>query len=156
MRYYIIRDGKRHGPFSMEQLKEVGVSPGTKVWHKGLEEWTDAKELPELAEITDSEVPPMPESPDGGNAETEEKPPMPKTWLVESIIVTLLCCLPFGIAAIVYATQVETAYMSKQYDTACEKSDKAKTMILWGIGIGVAFTLLYIAFLIILTMSGMR
>ena len=27
----------------------------------------------------------------------------PKTWLVESILVTLFCCLPFGIVGIVNA-----------------------------------------------------
>jgi len=35
-----------------------------------------------------------------------QKPP--KSWLVESILVTLFCCLPFGIAGIVNASRVES------------------------------------------------
>lgn len=28
----------------------------------------------------------------------------PKTWMAESILVTVFCCLPFGIAGIVFAS----------------------------------------------------
>lgn len=153
MKYYIARDGKRLGPFSTEELKETGITPDTKVWHNGLEGWTDAKELPELAEITDCEAPPLPEPPNDSSPETEEKQPMPKTWLAEAVIVTVLCCLPFGIAAIVYATQVETAYLSKQYDLACDRSEKAKKMIYWGAGTGVAAVVLYIILIFILAIN---
>ena len=30
----------------------------------------------------------------------------PKTWMAESILVTILCCLPFGIIGIVNAAKV--------------------------------------------------
>ena len=36
----------------------------------------------------------------------------PKNWLVESILVTVLCCLPFGIAGIVNASKVEVLFLS--------------------------------------------
>ncbi len=36
--------------------------------------------------------------------------PRPKTWLVESILVTIFCCLPFGIAGIVNAASVNSRY----------------------------------------------
>ena len=48
MDYYIIRDNKRQGPFSIEYLKEMGISAETKVWHEGLAAWTRAREIPEL------------------------------------------------------------------------------------------------------------
>ena len=34
----------------------------------------------------------------------------PKNWLVESILVTIFCCLPFGIAGIVFASQVNSKF----------------------------------------------
>ena len=40
----------------------------------------------------------------------------PKNWLVESILVTLFCCLPFGIAGIIYASQVETKFYAGDYE----------------------------------------
>lgn len=34
----------------------------------------------------------------------------PKTWMAESILVTVFCCLPFGIAGIVFASKVSSLY----------------------------------------------
>ncbi len=39
----------------------------------------------------------------------------PKNWLVESILVTLFCCLPFGIAGIVFASQVSSKWAAGDY-----------------------------------------
>ena len=69
---------------------------------------------------------------------------MPKTWLAESILATLFCCLPFGIAGIVNASKVESRYNSGDTEGAIRASDEAKkwTMISFWIGVGV--TVLYI------------
>ena len=40
----------------------------------------------------------------------ENKGNPPKTWLVESILVTLFCCLPFGVVAIVNSSKVESHF----------------------------------------------
>ncbi|MES2882212.1 MAG: CD225/dispanin family protein, partial [Bacteroidota bacterium] len=37
-------------------------------------------------------------------------PQQPKNWLVESILVTIFCCLPFGIVGIVNAAQVNSKF----------------------------------------------
>ena len=51
----------------------------------------------------------------------------PKNWLVESILVTIFCCLPFGIAGIVFASQVNTKFAAGDYDGAIKASrDAAK------------------------------
>ena len=42
------------------------------------------------------------------NQNTGQKPP--KSWLLESILVTVFCCLPFGIVGIVNATKVESRF----------------------------------------------
>ncbi|MBK7946288.1 MAG: CD225/dispanin family protein [Flavobacteriales bacterium] len=34
----------------------------------------------------------------------------PKNWLVESILVTLFCCLPFGIVGIINAASVNSKF----------------------------------------------
>lgn len=70
----------------------------------------------------------------------------PKTWLVESILATLFCCLPFGIVGIVYATKVETLFYAGQTEAAEKASrDAGKwTKISFWVGLGCA--LLYIIF----------
>jgi Gpi18-like mannosyltransferase len=61
----------------------------------------------------------------------------PKNWLVESILVTIFCCLPFGIAGIVFASQVNSKFAAGDYDGAMRASrDAAKwTKIAFWVGI---------------------
>ena len=49
----------------------------------------------------------------------------PKNWLVESILVTIFCCLPFGIAGIVFASQVNSKAAAGDYTGAMEASRNA-------------------------------
>jgi hypothetical protein len=52
------------------------------------------------------------------------KPHVP-SHLVEAILVTLLCCLPFGIVAIVYAARVDGKLAAGDHDGARHASAKA-------------------------------
>lgn len=151
MDYYIIRDNRRQGPFSTEQLKEAELTRDTKVWHEGMAGWADAADVPELAELALPPSPP-PLNEAGRGANEAERPPMPKTWLAESIIVTLLCCIVFGIIAIIYSTQVESNYLMGKYELAEYKSRQARNMVLWGIGTGIGLCVIYIAFLVFTAM----
>lgn len=61
----------------------------------------------------------------------------PKNWLVESILVTIFCCLPFGIVGIVFASQVNSKFAAGDYNGALESSRNAGkwTKISFWIGI---------------------
>jgi len=75
-------------------------------------------------------------------------------YLVQSILVTLLCCVPFGIVAIVYSAQVNGKVQSGDIQGAMNASRKAK---MWGwiaFGVGFAWGLLYAAFMAINIASG--
>lgn len=48
--YYIIQNDIQKGPFSLEQLKELNLSPSIPVWHDKLDEWITINELQELKE----------------------------------------------------------------------------------------------------------
>jgi hypothetical protein len=63
----------------------------------------------------------------------------PKSWMVESILVTLFCCLPFGIAGIVNASKVESKFYAGDIAGAKRASDEAGkwTKVSFFIGIGV-------------------
>lgn len=73
----------------------------------------------------------------------------PKTWLVESILVTILCCLPFGIAGIVYASKVESLFNAGDIQGAENASKEAGKWTKIGFGIGIAVVLLYIIFMVV-------
>lgn len=59
-------------------------------------------------------------------------------YLVQAILVTLLCCLPFGIVAIVYAAQVNSKVTAGDIAGAMESSRKAKTWCWVAFGLGLA------------------
>jgi hypothetical protein len=61
------------------------------------------------------------------------------TYLAQAILVTLFCCLPFGIVSIVYAAQVNSKLAAGDIAGAREASDKAKmwSWISFGVGIPV-------------------
>jgi hypothetical protein len=54
--------------------------------------------------------------------------PPPKTWLAESIIVTILCCQIFGVIAIIYSSQVESKHRSGDFQGAISSSATAKKL----------------------------
>lgn len=74
----------------------------------------------------------------------------PQNYLVESILVTIFCCQPFGIVGIVFASQVNSKYALGDYEGAQRASEDAKKWMKWGLIsgliIGTLFLLIYGAF----------
>jgi hypothetical protein len=74
--------------------------------------------------------------------------PPPKNWLVESILVTLMCCLPFGIAGIVFASRVEGKHYAGDIEGAQRDADEAKKWTKIGFFCGLAVVVLYLALMV--------
>ncbi len=68
----------------------------------------------------------------------ENQQPKPKNYLVESILVTIFCCLILGIIGIVNAAKVNSEYEAGNYDGAVAASKQAKQWTLWGFILGLA------------------
>ena len=83
--------------------------------------------------------PPPPSSPNYGGQGVK-----PKNWLVESILVTILCCLPFGIAGIVNATKVDSKFAAGDYAGAQKASEEAGKWTKVGFFVGIGVSLIYI------------
>lgn len=66
----------------------------------------------------------------------------PKTWLAESILVTLFCCLPFGIIGIVNASKVSTFFAMGNYEMAQRTSANATKWTKIGFFTGLVITIL--------------
>ena len=134
MEYYVLINGIKQGPFSVEELKTKELSRDSMVWKIGQSQWLPAYQVPELSELV-SEIPPEPP--------TKNKI-MPKTWLVESILATLFCCLPFGIIGIINATKVDTLYLNGNYEEAVLRSNNARKWTLWALFSAIVFWFLYL------------
>lgn len=71
-------------------------------------------------------------------------PGMPQPYLIPAILVTLLCCLPTGIPAIVFASQVSAKYNAGDVAGAEAASGRARTWVIISIVAGLVATVLFL------------
>ena len=64
-------------------------------------------------------------------------------YLTQAILVTLCCCWPFGIAAIVNAAKVNTLIAQGDYEGARRASNSAKTFCLVSLILGIVVGVLW-------------
>jgi uncharacterized membrane protein YvbJ len=77
-------------------------------------------------------------------------------YLVQAIIITLCCCLPFGIVAIVYAAQVNTKAKVGDIQGAVDSSGKARMWCWIGFACGLVANLIIGAIQFIAIMASQR
>lgn len=75
----------------------------------------------------------------------------PKTWLVESILVTIFCCQILGIISIIFSAGVESKFYRGDIAGAESSSKTAKTLVI----ISVAFGLLTVVAIGIIASLGL-
>ena len=68
----------------------------------------------------------------------------PSNHLIWSILVTVLCCLPLGVAAIVKSSQVNALWAQGNYGQAQKAADDAKKFAIWGAIAGVIIMVIYV------------
>lgn len=151
LKYYYIDDVSKLqcGPFNSNELLRRNIRPETMVWCSGMQDWTEAGALPELAFLFDSRAsaPPkveeivkplgteIPLSEQKVNIQDKNHPPLPKTWLIEAVIFTFICCSPISLIGLFFAIRVETHYSNRDYEKSERASNRAKN---WGLG-GILF-----------------
>lgn len=139
MSQYIIigGDGREYGPKEETEVREW-VQQGrlnalSQIKEVGEDEWVSLGSRPEFsAQQSDTAIAsPLPAGPSA--PPTYQIP----TYLAQSILVTLCCCLPVGIPAIVYASRIDNLMRMGQYTEAQECSRKAKMWCWISFGIGI-------------------
>jgi hypothetical protein len=73
----------------------------------------------------------------------------PKNYMVESILVTLFCCLPFGIVGIVNASKVESHFVGGRIDEANRYAAEAKKWTKIGFFSGLAVGVIYVIAMVV-------
>ena len=57
MKYYYSSNGiDQNGPLSFEELKREGITAETLIWHKGINDWKKANEIPKLKTLFEKET----------------------------------------------------------------------------------------------------
>lgn len=146
--YYIIdRNGNQVGPITEAQFRNHGVTAQTYVWTSGMAEWLPAGRVPALAHLFAQQAPSQQPYQQPYQQQPYQQPSVcPPTYLAWSIIATLLCCLPFGIVAIVYASKVSGLWAQGRYDEAQRASNTAKNWVIASALTGVAWVIVSFAF----------
>jgi len=85
--------------------------------------------------------------------QTQQPPQKPDNYLPWAIVSTLLCCLPFGIVAIIYSAKVDSEWNAGRYDAAIAAAASAKKWTWISAGIGLGVTLLSVIFIIIMAIA---
>lgn len=136
---YFICNGPKEGPFELGELMHQHLKPDTLVLDTQTGQWQKANEIEEIAFLLNQKK----------EQEHPSKTEMPKTWLVESILATLFCCLPFGLVGLIKAANVGTLYQAGKYAEAVVASQEAGKWTKISIAVGIILGLLYLAFWII-------
>lgn len=179
MEWYYAKNGQQLGPVSQESLlgmyQRGEIKGSDLVWNETMSEWMPLTAAPGLPGETPPATPPAISDapadsppPYGGPAGGYTPPaataaassavlsssmpsgqPMPPNYLWQSIVCLVLCCWPFAIPAIIFATKVRPAYESGDYAGSLEASKKAKTWFLVSLIVGfivnILVTIFYIA-----------
>lgn len=93
--------------------------------------------------------------PDQGGQFQPPGTPLPN-YLVQSILVTLCCCFPFGIVAIIYAARVNRKIARGDHAGAKASSDNAKKWCWIGVIFGVIIEIVVIGIQILVGVAAVQ
>ena len=142
--YYIIQNDQPAGPYTIEELAAMEITPDTMVWAEDIVDWIPAYQVSELNSLfasTTAQTPPPYQEPSGRATEAPRydttslegwpsvRPPMPPTYLGWSILVTIFLSRIIGIIAIVYSIQVSSRYYAGNYEGAAYASRQARRCV---------------------------
>jgi hypothetical protein len=139
-------DGREYGPVSVETLqqwiREGRANAQTQVQREGSVGWTALGLLSEFSQTLGT-----PGAPPAAPATLPTMASIPPgqqipNYLVQAILVTLCCCLPGGIAAIVYASQVSSKQAAGDIAGAQDSSQKAKMWCWISLGVGLVLNVI--------------
>lgn len=160
MQWFYSKGGSQNGPISQEvlisKISSGEIYQSDMVWREGMSDWLPVSKIPELAVAarptqTAGPLVPLtgqaPGSPYAPPATTSSalSAPIPN-YLWQSIVVTIVCCWPLGIPAIIFAAKVDGLVAKGDTAGALEASKKAKKWCLITLCAGLLVIGIWVAF----------
>jgi hypothetical protein len=157
--YWIIVNGQPVGPLTADEVRaHAEFRPELPIWHAELPQWATVADLPEFAapavtveeEATQQQplapAPPVPQP-------TAEPAPSawinpavnmpnslanrPKGYMGWNIAATIACCLPTGIAGIIFAAKANSRWMQGDTEGAERAAERAQWCLILSIVLGL-------------------
>lgn len=166
MTWFYSKNGTQLGPLTEQELSEKAsrgeVSVSDLVWKEGMSDWKPLGQVAEFSGVVGQAPPPV-NLPTSGNVALAQPPaysssrmshPTIPNYLWQSIVSTVLCCMPFGVVAIVFAAKVDSLVARGDIAGAEAASKSAKTWMIAAVATGGAVILLYVILVVIGIASG--
>lgn len=160
--WYYSKNGIQMGPVSTEELsgkaKGGEVLASDLIWREGMADWLP---LSQVSEFQGTAVVSVPPSISMGSVPIPQPAAYPAgyvhprvpNYLWQSIVVTVLCCLPFGVVSIIHAAKVDALVAQGDIVGANAASTSAKN---WAIAGAVSWFVLvggYVGLMILIGAS---
>ena len=168
VRYMTIAEGEDAVEATRRLMEECPDYGPERQWAKALGEEFAVKQtpppVPREEEQTQYQQPVQPQfvpqqpqyqQPYQQSMEHPKRPPMPRNYLLWSVLTTILCCFAAGIVAWVYSTQVTSRYYRGDYAGAEQASRNAQIWIIASIVLSVISNTLYVPLMLISGSMGM-
>jgi len=151
--WYYMDGGQQKGPINDNDLRNLISSgrlyPEDLVWCEGMAEWSPAHSLDGIVWPARPPQPPPPrfnQPPQHySSANAHNMVESVPNYLPWSIAATILCCVPTGIAAIVYSTKATNAESRGDYLTAHRAAGSAKLWLILSVILGLIVGVLVFA-----------
>lgn len=156
MQWYYAKGNSQFGPIPANELHDRILSgelaQSDRVWREGMTDWLPVSQVAELPKTSPISAPPPSPAPPPQQVYIQPHQYAP-SYLWQSIVVTVLCCLPFGIPAIVYASRVESLNARGEVQQARIASEKAKFWCWASALTWVALAVIYLGFVMLIAVS---
>jgi hypothetical protein len=165
MQWYYSKNATQLGPVSLDELRAKlasgEISGSDMAWREGMPDW---RPISSIAELQDS-MSGVQAAPAAGSVVNSPYCP-PSTapaqvsgvlipnYLWQSIVVTILCCWPLGIPAIVYAAKVDGLKAVGDIQGAMSASNSAKTWCWIALGSWGVIVVIYLIFAVAMMAFG--
>jgi hypothetical protein len=136
MQYKIIgADLREYGPVDVVEIREWidegRADANTLIREVDDSPWSKLRDLPDVADALPNVAAARP----GGTLQVN--------YLVPAILCTLFCCLPFGIAGILFAVQANSKVQQGDIDGAAVAASRAKLMCILSFVLGLITLILF-------------
>lgn len=135
--WYYMDGGQQKGPISEDELRSLAsagrIRQDDLVWSAGMAEWGPARNLEGITwPLTPPPPPPLqPAQPVAYRpAMSSGSPLQVPNYLPWAIAATILCCVPAGVAAIIYASKATSAQNVGDFDAAKKAAENAKLWLI--------------------------
>ncbi len=162
MQWYYAKNGSQLGPVEQgELLAKISsgeIAQSDMVWREGMSDWLPVSKVNELVIVarpaptsapapgTAMNSPYTPPSALPQDPVVSGSGPIIPNYLWQSIVVTIFCCWPLGIPAIVYAAKVDGLKSRGDIAGAMAASASAKNWCMIALGLGIAALVLWLVF----------